>query len=125
MSAEPKPPTEYNPWGKNYAPGVSHDMKNVRGVGPVYFVMHRQRPVRRIMRAEMREIDPPYRWGHGVEIRLFGRTLQVGVCRRQRFDSPYAAVREAVGGHDISPDDTTEATSIGDWSRGDTSSTGR
>jgi hypothetical protein len=107
--------TDYNPWGDDYRPGLADNMKNVRGIGPLYIVVHRQRPRRRIMLAGMREIDPPYRWGRGIEIRLFGRTIGVGVCRRRKFDSDYVATREALNGRDISRDDRHLASRIGDW----------
>ncbi len=86
-------------------------MTQVHGLGPVYVLRHRKRPVRPLTFASMREIDPPYRWGRGIEVRLFGRTYGVGVCRRRVFENDYIAIREALAGKDM----TVEPEKIGDW----------
>lgn len=106
---------ETDVWGRDYRPGASDDMKQVHGIGLFYFVVHRNKPQHFIMRAGMREIDPPYRWGRGIEIRLLGRTLGVGLCRRKKFVHEYDAIREAMDGRDISENTTHMAPEIGDW----------
>jgi hypothetical protein len=50
-----------DPWGEGYWPAVwADDMKNIRGLGPFYFVLHKQRTewmgraIRRMPSAEVR-----------------------------------------------------------------------
>jgi hypothetical protein len=91
-----------DPW-ESYWPAVwSDDMKNVRGLGPFYFVLHKQRIDKRVHKAHAREIDPPYRWGVGIEVNLLrGWVVQVGVCRRRKFEHEYDAIQAALGARDL------------------------
>lgn len=91
----------YDPWGAEYRPGISDEMKQIRGAGPFYYVVHRQRTKHRVTFAHMREVDYPYRWGGGIEVHLFGRTIGFGLCRRHHFDHEYDGIREAVNGRDL------------------------
>ena len=87
------------------------EQSNIRGIAFVYVFKTRNKG-RWIERGWIREIDPPYRWGQGVRIRLSrSRWLELGLCRRRSFDNPYEAVREDLGGRDLAVPPKT----IGDW----------
>lgn len=102
--------TTYDPWGKDYRPGFSDDMKQVHGLGPVYF-FRAQCDSRRLQRGFIREIDPPYRRGKGLQVRVFGNVFGIGLCRRVRYANEYEAVRDALEASDI----VESAENIGDW----------
>lgn len=91
---------------------ASEDISQIHGVGFFYWAITRN-PARHVIeRGFIREVDPPYRWGKGIRVQLGKRhALELGVCRRRKFEHEYDAVREAVGGRDIyvPPPD------IGDW----------
>jgi len=103
----------YDPWGQDYRPGFSDDMKDTHGLGPVYF-FYVHGDSRLLQRGFIREIDPPYRRGKGLQGRLFGKVWGVGLCRRMRYDNEYVAIREALEAKDIDE----APIEIGDW-RGD------
>jgi hypothetical protein len=101
----------YDPWGEDYRPGFSDDMKQIHGLGPVYFFATDKGESRLIQRGFVREIDPPYRRGRGVQWRFFGRVVGLGLCRRKKFANDYEATKAALEAHDVDAD----APKIGDW----------
>lgn len=84
----------------------------IRGAGPVYWAITTNPARRWVELGFVREIDPPYRWGKGLRVKLGSeRTLDFGLCRRRKYEHPYEAIQAAVDGRDVD----TRPPEIGDW----------
>lgn len=105
----------YDPWGKEYRPGFSDDMKQIHGIGPIYYFVTNRGSSKRVQRGFVREIDPPYRRGQGVQLQAFGRVFGLGLCRKGKFDNDYEATKSALEAKDLSEDQYDKAIEIGDW----------
>jgi hypothetical protein len=87
-------------------------LNKVQAIGRVYWVIRDYVPdvTPRISRGFMHEIDPPWRHGKGLQIKAFGRTIQVGICRQHNFDET-SGILAAVQGRFLD----TEPIDIGKW----------
>jgi hypothetical protein len=72
----------------------NNTMDLVQGLGPVYWVSRRNgRRTRWLARVEMRETDPPYRQGSGIQIKISPAwTFHIGFCRRMPYEDPVEVV---------------------------------
>lgn len=91
-------------------------MKNInvlRGVGPVYWITRDYVPSNApfLSTGFMRETDYPWRVGKGLQIKVFKRIVQVGVCKRKHYINYFDGELGAIGGRMM--DDT--AAEIGNW----------
>lgn len=83
----------------------------IRGAGPFYWSVTNNPARHWVERGFVREIDPPYRWGKGLRIKLGQRTFDFGLCRARKFEHPYEAIEAAVEGRDTG----AKPPDIGDW----------
>lgn len=83
----------------------------IRGVWRVYVAFeHHTYETRRLSRAFIIEMAPPFRVGKGLRLRLGDRAVQAGWCRKHRDSDPL----EQIGGRDLAHDPTE----IGRWWNG-------
>lgn len=88
-------------------------MIDVRGIFPVWVAVEEDIPAedrRRIGRAWFREVDPPYRRGQGMWLRLGHRALHIGVQHRTRARSDVDVLGREV--------DDVDGVVIGGWRNG-------
>jgi hypothetical protein len=87
-------------------------LNTVQSVGPVYWISRDYVPTntRFISGGFMHELDAPWRHGKGVQIALFKRTFQIGLCKRHTFDET-SGVLAAVQGRFMDE----SAHEIGNW----------
>lgn len=84
----------------------------VQSVGPVYWITRDIVPPhsRVISSGFMHELDAPWRHGKGVQIALFKRTFQIGLCKKHNYDET-SGVLAAVQGRFMDE----SAHEIGNW----------
>jgi len=87
-------------------------MNIVQSVGPIYWITRDYVPANSpvIATAFMHEISAPWRHGKGIQIALFKRTFQIGICHKNEFDET-SGVLAAVKGRFMD----TPPTDIGNW----------
>ena len=87
-------------------------LNTVQSVGPIYWISRDYVPSnsRIISSGFMHELDAPWRHGKGVQIALFKRTFQVGLCKRHNYDET-SGVLAAVQGRFMDE----SAHEIGNW----------
>lgn len=87
-------------------------LNTVQSVGPVYWITRDYVPAntRIISSGFMHELDAPWRHGKGVQIALFKRTFQLGLCKYHNFDET-SGVLAAVQGRFMDE----SAHEIGSW----------
>lgn len=87
-------------------------LNTVQSVGPIYWITRDYIPTntRIISSGFMHELDAPWRHGKGVQIALFKRTCQIGLCKRHNFDET-SGVLAAVQGRFMDE----SAHEIGNW----------
>lgn len=69
-------------------PIFKNTLNKVQAIGPVYWITRDycvpSTPF--ICRGFMHEVDPPWRKGKGIQVRVGSRTFQVGLCRKHNHD---------------------------------------
>ena len=74
----------------------------IKAAGPVYWAKEYGAEGGTVSLPWMREMEPPYRYGRAVRIRVKQRAIQIGVCRknptgndlRRDLDTPVDDIRE-------------------------------
>jgi hypothetical protein len=87
-------------------------LNTVQAVGRVYLIVRDYVPANTPLIATgfMKEINPPWRHGKGIQVRAFKYTLQIGLCKRQQLTDE-TGVLAAIQGRFT--DDTPSE--IGNW----------
>lgn len=87
-------------------------LNKVQSVGRLYWIVRDHCPNNGpwFGRAFMHEVDPPWRHGKGLQLKVFKRYIQVGICKKHQYDEA-TGILAAVQGRflDIEPID------IGKW----------
>lgn len=75
-------------------------LNTVQYAGRVYWIVRDTVPARtpRICRGFMRQVTYPWLVGSGIQVRVMGRTVQVGVCYRQHATDDTQGVLHALEG---------------------------
>lgn len=73
----------------------------ISAVGPIYWATERFADGSALSLPWMREVEPPYRYGRAVRIKIRRSALQLGICRRtdhndlrRDLDIPPGEIRE-------------------------------